>query len=942
MSNINKQFGKDLIINSTTDASGTSTGSIVSFGGANIDKKLFLGSSYSATQLGNSTGAFLTVNDNATFLDTTSTSTNNTAFWANFIGNTTIATTNASVTFGTGATLYIDAPPQAGTNVTLTNPWSIYLNTGGSYFGGPISINTTSVTQALSVNGNINFTGNLYQNGSVYSGSTQWGSTGANIYFNTGNVGIGTITPGTTLDVNGTGRFGSIYGTGLGIGTSSPAYTVDLIGTTRVSSGFLYLTSASGGNSVIQQTTATAGITISSVSGTAGGGSWIELYDSARFGGTLVLGHGGNALAIRDSTNITYASFTRTQVLLNAGPGISIQGSTAATNTVMPLGVFFNAESYNASGGSSLKNSFYNAGTLVTINGNQNITAGTSTAALIDMGAYIPGGSNTNVYLGCVSGTSANGPGNFVVGRRTGVSTWSETLRVSTSGNVGIGTTSPVGILDIRDPTNFIGDDGGALYITGDANGNRRLHMGYHNTGNYGWIESVEKGVNLQNLSIQARGGNVGIGTTGPAYKLDVNGTARLGTTSTVGSVVIGQNINSGLAISPGYIFNGSAFVTNGNAIAFDLPFTGLISFSDNIILNGGSLGIGTTSPSRTLDVNGDGRLNNALLTGNGTNAMYIANTSVASSLTTSFALYQGFSGDTVLNAASTAAGIQFKLNNTEYMRLSSAGNVGIGTTNPISRLHLANPSAQNTNNIVFEVANTVDGNNTGWSAINWNGYFNNAETRINTGKNRWRIAVDQRSTGDAMAIDTYNGTTLTTILFLTTSGNVGIGTASPSTALHVSGQILGTFAVHLSLYGTPTLYNSSGTVTAGTNTGIYLYPKFPSYNNQNWTPSYSNQTRLAIPYNGIYFIQFTYMGNGSGTRELFISKNLNNNNDLNINDDRLLCCLGSTNLTETSISATAYLTTSDFINFGFWSSAGDNSPGGRGTVQVTLIQRTA
>jgi hypothetical protein len=100
---------------------------------------------------------------------------------------------------------------------------------------------------------------------------------------------------------------------------------------------------------------------------------------------------------------------------------------------------------------------------------------------------------------------------------------------------------------------------------------------------------------------------------------------------------------------------------------------------------------------------------------------------------------------------------------------------VGIGTVSPAARLHLANPTTQNTNNIVFEAGTTADGLNAGWSAINWNGYYNNAETRINTGKNRWRIAVDQRSTTDSMSFDTYNGTTLTTIMSFLTNGNVNI-----------------------------------------------------------------------------------------------------------------------------------------------------------------------
>jgi hypothetical protein len=97
-------------------------------------------------------------------------------------------------------------------------------------------------------------------------------------------------------------------------------------------------------------------------------------------------------------------------------------------------------------------------------------------------------------------------------------------------------------------------------------------------------------------------------------------------------------------------------------------------------------------------------------------------------------------------------------------------------------KLHLS--SGTTVNNIVVEAGTTADGANVGHSAINFNGYYNAGEVQINTGKNRWRIGVNQATSTDELFIDTYNGSTPTRILTIPTTGiiSAGVGTASTST----------------------------------------------------------------------------------------------------------------------------------------------------------------
>ena len=74
---------------------------------------------------------------------------------------------------------------------------------GGNYsFPAKLSVGNTNTSYALDVTGDINFTGILRQSGAPYV-SSQWTTNGTSIYYNTGNVGIGTTGPLAKLHVAG-------------------------------------------------------------------------------------------------------------------------------------------------------------------------------------------------------------------------------------------------------------------------------------------------------------------------------------------------------------------------------------------------------------------------------------------------------------------------------------------------------------------------------------------------------------------------------------------------------------------------------------------------------------------------------------------------------------------------------------------------------------------
>ena len=139
----------------------------------------------------------------------------------------------------------------------------------------------------------------------------------------------------------------------------------------------------------------------------------------------------------------------------------------------------------------------------------------------------------------------------------------SKHFTVKTTGNVGIGTTGPSSALDIANSTNALrlraGDGTGAdgdkqIKFSWDGGVNythtiRTRHNGSGDVGNaidfYVWDYGTDAvGADGTNLVMSLNGGNVGIGTTGPTAKLDINSNIlRLRTAKTPASAGAAGNV---------------------------------------------------------------------------------------------------------------------------------------------------------------------------------------------------------------------------------------------------------------------------------------------------------------------------------------------------------------------------------------------------------------
>ncbi|WP_334146227.1 tail fiber domain-containing protein [Hyphomicrobium sp.] len=287
----------------------------------------------------------------------------------------------------------------------------------------------------------------------------------------------------------------------------------------------------------------------------------------------------------------------------------------------------------------------------------------------------------------------------------------------NTNKRLGIGTANPGALLHVNQATitvgSGVGDSSELLQLSGSAGNNAYLKTKlYRSTAGTGWtgvairiqsgVDSTDMGYIDFNPGVASQGlafgnagseymrissaGNVGIGTTSPDHRLDVNG-----------------NIRGSLVVKPGGTYTDGSIFSDGNwgmlfRSAQSSPAIAAFSFADTAnnkllsILNNGNVGIGTTAPTQRLQVGGAIVASGAAdtLTADG---LYLQNK--GSSIFDIGAWRTGASAGVLTfstDSGSDAAPV-------ERMRIDQNGNVGIGTTNPVHKLDIAN-SAGSTNGI--------------------------------------------------------------------------------------------------------------------------------------------------------------------------------------------------------------------------------------------------
>ena len=629
--------------------------------------------------------------------------------------------------------------------------------------------------------------------------------------------------------------------------------------------------------------------------------------NSLLYQGTTFIGIGTTVSGL-----VTQPTGTTNSLTVN-GSIIYTEGSLSSGSAILGQDVSTNKNFLSIQGGSGvIQELFYGhaAGSLF------------YDAAIKVSNSVVPSANNT--------GTMEIDAGNLLIVAPTSVSGALTTSSTVTLNGVATGT-----------PTKTLGINASNQIVTYTNPGS--IFTGSVSTGYVPYASSANV---FSNSALYQSGSNVGIGNTAPGYNLDVTGTicsggAYLGTRAFMKSYVVlgvvsgaslGVIQSDGVTQKPSLYLTDSANVGIGtNNPSYNLDITGTARITTELIITE-SLGNAATRPTVSA-----GATNNSIWGANTNTAaddgfLRIAAGGGTSSSTKSYVDFSGYStvSDMDRNIVLGTAG-------TERMRITAAGNVGIGTTTPNTTLDVRG----------YVFAGSV------YALVNGSGSTNGY------------VSMQAGDTGHTGYLNFFQpgGTRTGYIGFADSSFIYLDGDGVRSFAFgDLNTPIINSYPFSITLWSPNTFVNSSSTFLSSTvisggftswpaNSYVYLPlgVNWWSYQNlQHWSPGGTAgnlANRWYAPYSGIF--SCSYSQSFSNTIEMFISTSMGNGtnagagNDLNV----VATCVATQFCTnnEGSVHWTGYVSSGNWICFGFYTLlAGTQTNAARSGLTISLVQRTA